>query len=93
MGSGFRGASQVTRQRKLVLFHAVRIADARQGLQIGSRAGNLARVPLEEGLTEREHVSGLVAEQADRLDVLADPLLAQGNHRSGHQGQCDAGNR
>ena len=32
MGSGFRGASQVARQRKLGLFHAVRIADAWQGL-------------------------------------------------------------
>ena len=32
MGSGFRGASQVARQRKLGLFHAVRIADARRGL-------------------------------------------------------------
>jgi hypothetical protein len=32
MGSGFRGASQVARQRKLGLFHAFRIADGQQGL-------------------------------------------------------------
>ena len=32
MGSGFRGAALVAGQRKLGLFHAVRIADARQGL-------------------------------------------------------------
>ena len=32
MGSGFRGDSQVARQRELGLFHAVRIGEARQGL-------------------------------------------------------------
>ena len=32
MGSGFRDAAQVARQRKLGLFHAVSMADGRQGL-------------------------------------------------------------
>ena len=32
MGSGFRGDSQVARQRKLGLFHAARISEARQSL-------------------------------------------------------------
>ena len=54
--------------------------DTREGLQRVSRMGHLAVVPLQQGLAQRQHVLGLVAEQADRLDVLADAILPQGHH-------------
>ena len=58
-----------------------------QRLEVGARPGDLATVSIQQRLAEREHIPSLVAKQADRLDVLADAVLAQGQHG----GRCGRG--
>ena len=55
-------------------------AHARQILKLGVGVRHLAAVPLDQEVAERDHVLGLGAEEADRLDVVDQFFLAQCHH-------------
>jgi hypothetical protein len=56
---------------------------ARQRLQRVAVGGDRAAVPVDQRLAEGDDVLRLGVEQADRLDVLLQPLLAERDHRGG----------
>ena len=56
-------------------------AHAGQADEILARVGHLAAIFVDQQLAERDHVLGLGIEQADGLDVLLQPVFAQGEHR------------
>ena len=55
-------------------------SDSGQCLKLFAGARNLAPVPFDQRLAQRDDVLGLGIEQADRLDCLAKPFLAQVDH-------------
>ena len=54
--------------------------DARQFLQLITRARDVPSVIADQGFGERNDVLGLSVEQADRLDLFAKRILAQLDH-------------
>jgi len=70
--------------------HIGRLAPhARQGLQRGARIGDLAAIFLDKDAAQLDDVLGLVAEKADRLDMLDHALLAEGEHLFGRIGHLE----
>ena len=55
-------------------------ADARQGFQRLPLGRNFPAVPLEQELRQGDHVLRLVAKEANRLDVVANLVLAESDH-------------
>ena len=55
-------------------------ADAGQRLQLFARAWDLSAMPIDQRLAERDDVLRLGVEQADDLDRVAEPVLAQVDH-------------
>jgi hypothetical protein len=55
-------------------------ADAGQGLELLAGAGHFAAKLIDQRLAQRDDILGLGVEQADRLDCLPQPVLAQCNH-------------
>ena len=54
--------------------------DPRQALERGAILGHFAAIVVDQHLRQRDDVLGLGVEQADRLDVLFQPLFAQLQH-------------
>ncbi|MPL74144.1 hypothetical protein SDC9_19954 [bioreactor metagenome] len=61
----------------------------RQAHQRGARGRHLATEALDEDRAELHHVLRLLPEQADGLDVLDQPLLAEGEHLCGRIGDLE----
>lgn len=57
--------------------------DTGQGFERVAVGGNLAAINVDQALRQGDHVLGLGVEQADRLDMLFQSVLAERNHLRG----------